>query len=81
MSDPLSIPDDKRAGSGHRTLSKAQRERPWRREHPWSFWITIAVLVALNVWFDYHHFPIGIVLDVIIVLALFMGYGSVRDKT
>jgi len=37
-------------------------------------------LVALNVWFDYHHFPLGIVLDVIIVLALFLRYSSARDK-
>jgi|GEM_PF-5562809 len=61
MSDPLSIPDEKKAGSGHRTLSNA------RREHPWSFWIIVVVLVILNGWFDYYH-PLGILFDIIIVI-------------
>ena len=46
------------------------------REHPAALWVFIP-LVALNIWFDYYH-PLGIVLDVIIVLALFAGSG--RDK-
>jgi hypothetical protein len=46
------------------------------REHPAVLWVFIP-LVALNIWFDYYH-PRGIVLDVIIVVALFVGYG--RNK-
>jgi hypothetical protein len=48
------------------------------RKHPAALWVFIP-LVALNVWFDYYD-PGGIVLDIIIVLALFIGYGSGRDK-
>lgn len=62
MSDPLTIPDDKRADSGHRILSDA------RRGHPWPFWITVVVLVILNGWFDYYH-PLGILFDIIIVIV------------
>jgi len=54
MSDPLSIPDDKKVGSA-------------RREHSCSFWIGVAVLVILNGWFDYYH-PLGILFDIIIVI-------------
>jgi len=61
MSDPLSIPDDKRAGSGHISLFD------WPPEHPWSFWVVVAVLVALNGWLDYYH-PLGILFDIIIVI-------------
>jgi hypothetical protein len=43
------------------------------KEHPAALWVFIP-LVALNIWFDYYH-PLGIVLDVIIVLALFAGFG------
>jgi len=57
MSDPLSIPNDKRAGTAQRRLSDA------RREHPRSFWIIVAVIVVLNGWFDYYH-PRGILFDV-----------------
>jgi hypothetical protein len=62
MSDPLSIPDDKRAGTARRRrLSDA------RREQPWSFWIIVAVIVVLNGWFDYYH-PRGILFDVIFLM-------------
>jgi hypothetical protein len=44
------------------------------RKHPAVLWVFIP-LVALNIWFDYHH-PFGIVLDVVIVLALFVYYGQ-----
>ena len=57
MSDPLSIPDDKRAGSGFPILFDP---------HPWSFWIIVVVAVVLNGWFDYYH-PLGILFDIIIV--------------
>jgi hypothetical protein len=60
MSDPLSIPDEKRAGSGHTSLF----DRP---ERPWSFWILVVVVVVLNGWFDYYH-PLGILFDVIVVV-------------
>jgi hypothetical protein len=43
------------------------------RKHPAVLWVFIP-LVALNIWFDYYH-PFGIVLDVVIVLALFVYYG------
>jgi hypothetical protein len=56
MSDPLSIPDDKRA-SGFPSLFDP---------HPWSFWIIVVVAVVLNGWFDYYH-PLGILFDIIIV--------------
>ncbi len=61
MSDPLSIPDEKRAGSGHSSLFDPLRE------HPWSFWIIVVVAVVLNGWFDYYH-PLGILFDTIIVI-------------
>ena len=38
-----------------------------RREHPWSFWTIVVVLVILNGWWDYYH-PLGILFDVIIVI-------------
>ena len=38
-----------------------------RREHPWSFWAIVVVLVILNGWWDYYH-PLGILFDVIIVI-------------
>ena len=37
------------------------------------FWVFILLVLGLNFWFDYYH-PGGIVLDVIIVLALFIKY-------
>ena len=48
------------------------------REHPAMLWVFIPI-VALNIWFDYHH-PGGIVLDVIIVLALLIKYDSGQDN-
>lgn len=60
MEDPLRIPDDKREGGGLSSLF----ERP---ERGWSFWIIVAVVVALNCWFDYYH-PLGILFDIIIVI-------------
>jgi hypothetical protein len=32
-------------------------------------WVIVAVLVALNFWYDYHH-PLGIILDVIAAVVL-----------
>jgi len=61
MSDHLSIPDGKRAGSRHRSLFDSLRE------HSWSFWIIVVVAVVLNGWFDYYH-PLGILFDIIIVV-------------
>jgi hypothetical protein len=60
MSDPLSIPDDKRAGSGRVSLFDTP-------ERSWPFWIIVVVAVVLNGWFDYYH-PLGILFDIIIVI-------------
>ncbi len=70
MSDPLSIPDDKRAGSGRISLF----ERPDRPHRGWSFWIVVVVLVALNCWYDYYH-PPAILLDIIIIIVLAVRIG------
>ena len=63
MNDPLSIPDDKRAGGGDTSLFD------WPPQHSWSFWIIVVVGVVLNGWFDYHH-PLGILFDIIFVIIL-----------
>jgi hypothetical protein len=63
MGDSLSIPDDKRAGSGRGSWFH------WPSRHSWSFWIVVVVLVMLNGWFDYYH-PRGILFDIIIVIIL-----------
>jgi hypothetical protein len=68
MSDPLSIPHDKRAGTGRLSLFDA-------RDRPLSFWIIVSVIIGLNVWFDYYH-PLGILFDIIIVIIL--GFRSYR---
>jgi hypothetical protein len=39
-----------------------------RREHPWSFWTIIVVVVILNGSFDYYH-PRGILFDIIIIIV------------
>jgi hypothetical protein len=62
MSDPLSIQDDKKAGSGHISLFD------WPPEHSWGFWIIVVAFVVLNGWFDYYH-PLGILFDIIIVIV------------
>ena len=66
MSDPLSIPDDKRAGGRVSLFEKPER--------PWSFWILIAIIIGLNGWFDYYH-PRGLLLDIILVIALVVIWG------
>jgi hypothetical protein len=38
-----------------------------------AFWVFLAVLVLLNVWFDYYH-PLGIIIDVILVVVLLTRY-------
>ena len=63
MSDPLTIPDDKRA-DGHVSLFDPPSKRHW------SSWIFLAVLLGLNVWFDYYHFPLGILLDIIVLVVI-----------
>jgi hypothetical protein len=50
----------------------------WLRKHRGALWVLIPV-VALDIWFDYYH-PRGIVLDVIIVLALFIKFGLGEDR-
>jgi hypothetical protein len=41
---------------------------PYNYRRPW-FWLILIPLLSLNLWFDYHH-PLGILLDVAIVLFL-----------
>jgi hypothetical protein len=60
VSDPLSIRDNKR-GSG---VLSGLFESP---DRGWSFWIIVALLVALNCWFDYYH-PTGILFDIFILI-------------
>ena len=60
MSDPLSIPDNKRGSGGLSGLFESP-------DRGWSFWIIVALLVALNCWLDYHH-PTGILFGIIIVI-------------
>jgi hypothetical protein len=55
VSDPLSIPDDKRAGSGRISFFDTP-------DRSWLVWAILAVIVILNVWYDYHH-PLWILLD------------------
>lgn len=69
-SDPLSIPDDKRAGSGRVRLF----DRPKRS---WFRWIIGTVFVTLMVWFDCYH-PPGLLFDIILVIALVFVWG--REK-
>ena len=69
MSDPLSIPDDKRAGGRVGLFEKPER--------PWSFWILIAIIIGLNGWFDYYHSQ-ALLLDIILVIGLVIF--SVRQK-
>jgi hypothetical protein len=66
MNDPLSIPDDKRAGSGRVSLFDPP-------ERPWSFWIIISIIVGLNGWFDYYH-PQAVLFDIIFVIALVVAW-------
>ena len=60
MDNPLSIPDDKRAGNGRVSLFDTP-ERPW-------FVVFVVILLIINGCFDYYH-PRGILLDIIIVIA------------
>ena len=46
MSDPLSIPDDKRAGSGRVSLFDTP-------DRSWFAWGIVVTVVILNVWYDY----------------------------
>ena len=61
MSDPLSIPDDKRAGSGRVSLFDTP-------DRSWLVWTILVVAVILNVWYDYHH-PLGILFDIAILIT------------
>jgi hypothetical protein len=66
-SDPLSIPNEKRAGSGRVRLF----DRP---DRSWFRWVIGTVFVVLMVWFDYYH-PPGILFDIILVIALVVIWG------
>jgi hypothetical protein len=60
VTDSLKIPDEKRGVGGLTSLF----ERP---DRGWAFWIIVAVLAALNCWWDYYH-PSGILFGIIIVI-------------
>jgi hypothetical protein len=62
-SDPLSIPDDKRAGSGRVRLFDTP-------ERSWFLWIIVPVVA---IWFDYYH-PQGVLFDIIFVIALVVAW-------
>jgi len=64
MEDPLRIPDEKRGGG-----LTGLFERP---DRGWWFWVFVAVVVLLNLWFDFHH-PPGILVDVMIVIIWAVG--------
>lgn len=66
MSDPLSIPDDKRADGRVSLFEKPERPR--------SFWILIALIVGLNGWFDYYH-PQAAVFGVVFLIGLVIFWG------
>lgn len=36
-------------------------------------WVIVVALLALNVWYDYHH-PLGIVFDVVLAVGLLIWY-------
>jgi hypothetical protein len=40
-----------------------------------AFWVIVVVVLALNVWYDYHH-PLGIVFDVVLGVGLLIWYLS-----
>jgi len=51
----------------------------WLSKHRAALWVIVPV-IALDIWFDYYHRG-GIVLDVIILLALAIRYGSRREES
>jgi hypothetical protein len=73
MSEPLRIPDDKRAGSGRGSLFDTPRE------HPWSFWTIVIVIVVLNGWYDYYH-PRGILFDIVLIVIWAVSAHKSRNK-
>lgn len=38
-------------------------------------WVMVSALIALNVWYDYHH-PLGIMFDVVLGVGLLIWYPS-----
>lgn len=59
MNDSLSIPDDKRAGSGRVSLFDTP-------DYSWLAWGIGVAVVILNGWYDFHH-PLWILFDIVIV--------------
>jgi len=48
------------------------------RQNPKILWVLVPA-IALNLWFDYYH-PVGVVMDIIIVLVLLRNHlNSRRD--
>jgi hypothetical protein len=52
-------------------MDTSPSDRPARRSP--AFWVICAVLVLLNIWYDYYH-PIGIMFDVVLALVLLVRY-------
>lgn len=44
-------------------------------KHSPASWVIVALLLALNVWYDYHH-PLGIMFDVVLAVGLLVWYLS-----
>ena len=61
VSDPPSIPDDKRAGRG------LGRVFDWAPKHSWYFWMVVVAAVVLFVWFNYYH-PTGMLFEIILII-------------
>ena len=61
ISDPPSIPDEKKASRGLGSVFD------WPPKRTWSFWMVVVAAVVLNGWFDYYH-PRGILFDIIVVI-------------
>jgi len=44
-------------------------------KHSPASWVIVALLLALNVWYDYHHL-LGIMFDVVLAVGLLVWYLS-----
>jgi len=60
-----SLANQSSSNTGPRTVNGA----PSRRRTGIFVWPLLAVVIALNLWYDYYH-PLGIMADVVIVIVL-----------
>ena len=67
------------AGSSSDSMGKQVREpkeippSDQLKRHSLSFWVIVGALIFVNLWYDYYH-PLGIIIDIIIAVALLIGY-------